>query len=180
MIDESALIKRVLAGDVNEFRLLVHRYHKPVISMICHLTNDRHLAEDIAQETFLAAYKKLSSFDSARSEFSTWLFTIARRLSINTLKKKKPIILTQLPDKPDPHRPPDELARKELFDQLDLVLNTLPIKQKTAFILAEFENLPYAEIARIENNRLGTIKSRINRAKAKLAHALKAYAGDKP
>jgi RNA polymerase sigma-70 factor (ECF subfamily) len=70
------------------------------------------------------------------------------------------------------------MARKELYDRLDKTLQALPSRQRRAFILAEFEKLPYAEIAQIEGTRLGTIKSRINRAKQKLRIALKEFGGD--
>ena len=180
MIDESAIINRVLAGDAQAFACLVQRYQKPVISMSYHIINDRHLAEDIAQDVFFTAYQKLASFDLARSQFSTWLFTITRRLSINALKKKNPIPLSEMPDKSVLSNPAENLDQKEIFARLDHILDALPPRQKTAFILAELENLPYAEIARLEGARLGTIKSRINRAKQKIAAALKNYLGDKP
>ncbi|MHC4439673.1 MAG: RNA polymerase sigma factor, partial [Planctomycetota bacterium] len=63
MIEETGAIRAVLEGETESFRLLVERYQKPVIRMIANLINDRHICEDIAQEVFLAAYKKLPSFD---------------------------------------------------------------------------------------------------------------------
>jgi len=173
MIKEISIISHVLNGDIDSFRFLVQKYQKPVISMINHITNDYHIAEDIAQDVFLVAYKKIPSFDPARSNFSTWLFTIARNKSLNALKKKKPLLLANIPEKTTSHNPHNELTQKEFFDQLDHALEKLPKAQKIAFILSEFENLSYAEIAQIEGVRLGTIKSRINRAKQKLQQALK-------
>ena len=73
MTEETGIIKAVLEGDTESFRLLVQRYQKPVVRMIANIINDRHICEDVAQEVFLAAYKKLPSFDPARSSFSTWL-----------------------------------------------------------------------------------------------------------
>ena len=90
MAEESSIIRRVIDGDVEAFRLLVQRYQKPVISMINHLTNNQHSSEDIAQEVFFSVYKKLKSFDADRSMFSTWIFTIARNKAISAGKKKKP------------------------------------------------------------------------------------------
>ncbi|NQT01403.1 MAG: sigma-70 family RNA polymerase sigma factor, partial [Planctomycetes bacterium] len=103
------------------------------------------------------------------------LFTIARNKSINTLRKKRPLSMSELPQNSDAHNPSDELAEREFFDELDagLGLEALPSAQKRAFVLVEFENLSYAEIAQIEGVRIGTIKSRINRAKKKLAKAMK-------
>ncbi|MHC4087942.1 MAG: RNA polymerase sigma factor [Planctomycetota bacterium] len=167
------VIHRVLEGDIESFRFILQRYEMPVVRMIRNITNGTGSSEDIAQDVFFTAYKKLASFDPARSNFSTWLFTIARNKSLNALKKKRPLLMSDLPEKSNPHNPSDDMAEKEFFDQLEMGLQALPSKQRQAFILAEFEKLPYAEIAQIEGVRLGTIKSRINRAKKKLRSALK-------
>jgi len=76
MSDELRIIRDVLEGDIDSFRLLVERYQKPVIKMIRNIIEDYHICEDIGQDVFFTAYKKLSSFDPTRSNFSTWLFTI--------------------------------------------------------------------------------------------------------
>ena len=178
MTHETEIIRQVLEGDIESFRLLLARYEKPVVRMIRNITYDKESCEDIAQDVFMAAYKKLASFDRARSSFSTWLFTIAKKKSLNALKKKRPFLISELPEKSNPHNPSDDMAEKEFFDQLETGLQALPSKQKRAFILAEFEKLPYTEIAQIEGVRLGTIKSRINRAKMRLRKALEEFAGD--
>ena len=178
MKQELGIIKQVLDGRTDSFRLLVERYQKPVISMISNILIDRHLGEDVAQEVFFTSYKKLASFDSARSEFSTWLFTIARNKSLNALKKKKVHLPGELPEKIDPGNPHAEAVRQEFRARLDRCLEALPTRQKTAFVLAELEGLSYEQIAQIEGARLGTIKSRINRAKKKLRLILKDRQGD--
>ena len=173
MIQETKIIHRVLEGDTESFRLIVEMYERPIVRMIRNLINNRESCEEIVQDVFFTAYRKLGSFDPARSSFSTWLFTIARNKSINAMKKKKPVLMSELPHNSDEHNPSDELAERELFDKLDAGLEVLPSVQKRAFVFAVFENLPYEEIAQIEGVRTGTIKSRINRAKKKLAKALK-------
>jgi RNA polymerase sigma-70 factor (ECF subfamily) len=178
MTEETGIIRAVLEGDTESFRLLVQRYQKPVIKMIANLINDRHICEDVAQEVFLAAYKKLPSFDPARSSFSTWLFTIARNKSINAMKKRKIPSVSNPPENPDFSEPVDSLIRDELFIELDQALNSLSPSHRRALVLAEFENLPYEQIAQIEGVRIGTIKSRINRAKHRLRSALDGIDGD--
>lgn len=178
MTEETGIIKAVLEGDTESFRLLVQRYQKPVIRMIANLINDRHICEDIAQEVFLAAYKKLPSFDPTRSSFSTWLFTIAKNKSINEAKKRKNISVSNPLENPDFSEPVDSLIRNELFIKLDRALKSLNPKHRRALVLAEFENLPYEQIAQIEGARIGTIKSRINRAKHRLRSALEGMDGD--
>jgi len=172
------VIRRVLEGDIESFRFIVERYERPVVRMIRNMTNNKESCEDIAQDVFFTAYRKLASFDPARSNFSTWLFTIARNKSINALRKKRALSISELPEKINPRTPSDVIVEKELFDRLDKELQALPSKQKRALVLAEFEKLSYAEIAQIEGARLGTIKSRINRAKKKLRSALKDLDGD--
>jgi RNA polymerase sigma-70 factor (ECF subfamily) len=178
MAEETGIIKAVLEGDTESFRLLVQRYQRPIIRMIANLINDRHICEDIAQEVFLAAYKKLPSFNPARSNFSTWLFTIARNKSINVMKKKRISSIDNPPENPDFTEPVDTLIRDELFIKLDQALNSLNPEHRRAIVLAEFENLPYEQIAQIEGVRTGTIKSRINRAKRRLKTALEGTDGD--
>ena len=179
MPEDSDIVKHVLNGDVDSFRILVERYQRPVLSMIRRLIWDSHSCEEIGQDVFVAAFQKLSTFDPARSQFSTWLFTIARNMSINALKKKTPIPVEHLPELLDSRNPSDELSDKEFFAQMDQTLKALPGKLQRAFILAEFEDMPYEEIARIEGTRLGTVKSRINRAWLRLHAAMKAIEGGK-
>src|SRR4030043_1698350 len=178
MIEETGIIKGVRGGDTESFRLLVQRYQKPVIRMIANLVNDRHICEDVAQDVFLAAYKKLPSFDPARSSFSTWLFVITRNKSINAIKKSRIPSTGNPPEHPDFQDPVDTLIRNELFVKLDQALNSLNPEHRRALVLAEFENLPYEQIAQIEGVRIGTIKSRINRAKHRLRSALDGINGD--
>ena len=175
---ETEVINQVLQGDTETFRLLVDRYQKPIIRFVNHMLNDSHICEDIAQDVFFTAYKSLASFDPDRSSFSTWLFTITKNKSLNVLKKKRPLSMSQLPEKSDLHNPSDNLSERELFAELDKILEALSAEQKAAFVLAEFEELPYAEIAQIEGTKIGTIKSRISRAKEKIKSALKNLDGD--
>jgi RNA polymerase sigma-70 factor, ECF subfamily len=178
MPEDSDIVKRVLRGDVDSFGILVERYQRPVLSMIQRMIWDSHRSEEIGQEVFVTAFRKLSSFDPARSRFSTWLFTIARNLSLNALKKKLPLPMEKLPEMLTSRNPSHELSDKELFMQLDAALNALPGKLRRAFVLAEIEQIPYEEVARIEGARLGTIKSRINRARARIYAAMQEVKGD--
>ncbi len=179
MAEELAIIQRVLDGDVESFRLLVERYAGPVIRMIRNTTGDSHTCEDLAQEVFLSAYVNLAAFDPARSQFATWLLTIARNKAVNAAKKKRPLSLPDPPERTDLTGPDDAAVRNEFLLALDEQLLALPIEQRIAFVLAEFEHLSYQQIAQIEGIRVGTVKSRINRAKNKLMTALKPF-GDVP
>ena len=118
MPEDSDIVKRVLSGDVDSFRILVERYQRPVLSMIQRMIRDRHRCEEIGQDAFFTAFQKLSTFDPTRSQFSTWLFTIARNMSINALKKKLPLPMEILPEMPVSRNPSHELSDKEIFIRL--------------------------------------------------------------
>jgi len=180
MTEEQDVIQRVLDGDPESFRLLVERYAGAVTRMIRNVTGDRHACEDLAQEVFLTAYAKLRIFDPARSQFSTWLFTIARHKAVNAARRRKPRYMADPPEQADTRNPEMSAERKERLAALDRALLALPLNQRTAFVLAEFEQLPYEKIAQIEGVRLGTIKSRINRARVKLTEVLRPFEGDIP
>ncbi len=178
MSEDIEIIKNVLNGDVDCFETLVRRYQAPVVGMIGNIIVDRHTCEDIAQDAFLAAYRKLRSFDPARSEFSTWLFTIARNKAINAIKKKRPFTRSDPLESVDSNEPAENLGRKEAFQLLDRAIEALPSRFKTVFVMAELENMPYHRIAQIEGISLGTVKSRVHRARKRLAAALAEYKGD--
>ena len=175
MTDETAAIQRVLEGDTESFRLLLERYEKPVVRMIRNVTGDTQTCEDLAQDVFLTAFARLRTFDPARSRFATWLLTIARNKAINALKKKRPRSLATLPDRLDVASPADTIAQREASAELDRALMALPQPQHRAFVLVEFEGLSYEQAAQIEATRPGTIKSRVHRAKARLAGVLSKY-----
>ena len=168
MNDDLPTIQRVLNGDVDAFRLLVERYQEVLFSMIGNLVSDANDRDDIVQETFLAAYLHLGSYDASKAKFSTWLLTIARNKCINVLKKKKPLTMEALPPQIDRSGPADQLIEAEFIARLDHALAELPFEQKIAFVMSELQELSCEEISQIEGSPVGTIKSRISRAKEKL------------
>ncbi len=161
-------VAQALAGNTSEFRQLVEQYHRPVFRFARNLIGDEHEAEDITQDVFLAAFDHLASYDPKRASVQTWLFTIARNRCVNYLKRTRPMIDGGAMANLQPAASNVDGARKEFWSRLDEALDALPIEQKTAFVLAEIEGLSYAEIAQIENTTIGTVKSRIHRAKQRL------------
>ena len=115
----------------------------------------------------LAAFRSLASFDPKRSAFSTWLFTIARNRCRNELARRRPVAGAELPDVVDLRSPERAASEAELFRQLDAALDALPFEQRSAFVLAQ-QGLSYEEVGRIEGVGVGTVKSRIARAREKL------------
>jgi RNA polymerase sigma-70 factor, ECF subfamily len=172
MHDDLDAIRRVLAGDVEWFRRLVERYQRPLLSLVRNLTPPDIDQEGVAQEVFLAAFRCLASFDPKRSAFSTWLFTIARNRCRNELARRRPVAAADLPDIPDLRSPERVASEAELFRRLDAALDALPFEQRSAFVLAELQGLSYEEVVRIEGVGVGTVKSRIARAREKLRRLL--------
>jgi RNA polymerase sigma-70 factor (ECF subfamily) len=168
MDDDLQTIQRVLAGDIDTFRVLVERHQGPLFALVGNLVRDAADRDDIAQETFLAAYLHLGSYDPQKAKFSTWLLTIARNKCINAMTQRRPLAMEALPPRVDRRGPADRLLEREFFTQLDQALAALPFEQKTAFVLSEIEGLSHEEICQIEDVPLGTVKSRISRAKEKL------------
>ena len=166
--DETQLIARICGGEREGFRILVEAHQDRVYRVCLHLLCDRAGAEDLAQDTFVRAYQKLGQFDSSSGSFCVWLLTIARRLSINALKKNSPLPMAQPPedtvskatDRPDQHA-----SQTDAFNALDDALTKLSGEHRRAFAFAEIEELTYEEIARIEGIAIGTVKSRVSRAK---------------
>ncbi|MEM8667278.1 MAG: RNA polymerase sigma factor [Planctomycetota bacterium] len=168
MVSDDRIVAQVVAGKTSEFRKLVEQYRQPVFRFTRNLIGDEHDAEDVTQEVFLAAFDGLVSYNAKRASFLTWLFTIARNRCVNYLKRKRPVIGGEVIADTLAALTGDDVTRIEFWRHLDRALDELPIEQKTAFVLAEIEGLTYADIAQIENAAIGTVKSRIHRAKQRL------------
>ncbi len=174
MDGDRTLIERVLAGDVEAFRELDERYQRRVNVFVRNLVRHAPDTEDIVQDVFVAAFRKLDSFDAERSQFSTWLLTIARNRCLNHLKRSSltTISAADFDVESKVTQPMDVVLSHETSARLDAALDLLPLEQRTAFVLAEIQELPYVEIAIIEEVEIGTIKSRVSRAKQRLRELL--------
>lgn len=177
MKDDQETISRVLSGDVPAFGLLVRRYQNAVLCMANNLIRDRHEAEDLGQDVFLAAYQNLHRYEPDRCKFSTWLLTIARNKCLNMMKKRRPQPMAELPPVLDLRTPDDCQQSKELLEHLDRVLADLPDDQRTTFVLTELVGLGAEEVSLIEGVEAGTIRSRLSRAKAALRSSLSRFVG---
>ncbi len=165
-MEDLQYIERVRAGDKQAFAPLVRRYQQPVFRYLGRLGLGQADVEELAQETFLRAYRHLHAYDPHRAQFSTWLLTIARRLGLNALAhgRRREVSESHEPAAEAPAEPVDERLRRRLAR----ALARLPVKFRSPLALAYLRELSVEEIAGIEGCAPGTVKSRIHRAKHQL------------
>lgn len=171
-LNDNTLALQAANDDLSAFQTLVERYQRPVYRMTHQLTNHHHTAEDLAQEAFVRAFRNIDRFDPKRGPFSTWLYTITRNLCRNAWRDSRLQLHGDEAELTDDNTPAISAQRREDSAQLDEALSNLDEPFRTAFILTEIEELPLAEAAKIEGVALGTIKSRVSRAKQRLREAL--------
>ena len=181
-LDDAELVALTVRGEERAFRELVERYQARLLSLVYRIVGDRERAEDLVQETFLRLYRHLRRFDASR-KFSSWLYTIAMNLAKNELRdrSRSPLVLFQRIRRnwTNDHRPlqfedssarPDEMYRKrQLRELVEASVSRLPAYQRRVFVLRELEGKSYEEIAEITGSNLGTVKSRLNRARNSFA-----------
>src|SRR5262245_1576944 len=184
-LDDSSLVAQFLGGEKRAFNELVRRYHVRLLNFIYRTIGDRDRAEDLVQETFVRVYRHLHRFDQSK-KFSTWIYTIASNLAKNELRNRSrnPLVLFQTLKKnwDADHRPlewedtqykPDDLFRKRhLRQKVEEAVKQLPEHHRIVFVLREMEGKTYEEIADITGCNLGTVKSRLNRARNNFAHII--------
>ena len=171
------LVRRAKRGDYKAFDLLVLKYQSRIIAISMKFVKDIHIAEDIAQESFIKAYKSLNSFRE-ESAFYTWLYRIAANTSKNYLtskRRKKEYSESEvfssedanvdIFDIPGGDSPEEILAANNLREVIFESLSNLPEDIRTAISLREFEGLSYEEISEVLDCPIGTVRSRIFRGR---------------
>lgn len=185
---DAALMHRVKQGDAAALSELVDRYKQPVMNLVCRMLRDPTEAEDVAQMVFVQVYRSAARY-RVTSKFSTWLFTIARNLCLNELRRRsrhpaesldathpghedQPIL--QVEDRAT-FTPPQSLLQGELEDKVQEALDDLPENQRTAILLCRQQDLSYEDIAEVLGCSLSATKSLIFRGRETLKQRLKAY-----
>lgn len=181
-LSDSQVVRRSLEGDPRAFAEIVSRYDLRLLNFVYRTIGDRERAQDLVQETFVRVYRHLQRFDQSK-KFSTWIYTIASNLAKNELRNRSrnPLVLFQTIKKnwDADHRPlewedtqykPDDLFRKRhLREKVEEAVKLLPEHHRIVFVLRELEGKTYEEIAEISGCNLGTVKSRLNRARNNFA-----------
>jgi RNA polymerase sigma-70 factor, ECF subfamily len=185
---DAALMLRVKQGDTTAFTELVEKYKQPVMNLAYRTVRDATEAEDLAQNVFVQVYKSAARYKST-AKFSTWLFTIARNLCLNEIRRRsrhpaesldathpeqEDQPLQQFEDKKT-FSPPESLLHGELAQNIDRALADLPENQRAAILLCRQDELSYEEIAEVLGCSVSATKSLIHRGRETLKERLKAY-----
>ena len=185
---DAALMLRVKQGDATAFAALVDKYKQPVMNMVCRTLRDPTEAEDLAQNVFVQVFRSAHRYRTT-AKFSTWLFTIARNLCLNEIRRRsrhpaesldaphteqEDQPLRQFEDKRN-FSPPERLLHGELEEKIEQALAELPENQRTAILLCRQEELSYEEIAAVLGCSLSATKSLIHRGRETLKEKLKPY-----
>jgi len=184
---DQELVRLSRRGDERAARELVHRFERPVFSIVYRMVRDRELAEDLSQDVFVRTFNNLDRYDRSY-RFSSWLFKIAYNLTVDHLRKRDlpTISVHGAPDALTPERqeatslnlesdeeaPDDRLVAKELAGELEDAISGLREDYRTAILLRHVEGRPYEEISEIMGIPLGTVKTYIFRARRELRAAL--------
>jgi len=179
--DEQLMFSLIEEGDLGSFEELLTRYEKPLLLYIVRQVGDYHSAQDLFQETFYRIFKHRKSFNPDL-RFSTWAYRIATNLCINALKEKSHELELFLEDinpgkasSSNPlnkgistiysqSSPEEESITKDLEGNLKALVNSLPEKLRSIFILSRYQELSHPEIAKILGIPLGTVKSRLRQS----------------
>jgi RNA polymerase sigma-70 factor (ECF subfamily) len=184
-VRDAELVERVVGGDGEAFRRLIERHQGRVYGLLLRMVRQPALAEDLAQETLIKAYRAIATFDRSR-KFSSWLFKIAHNTAIDHLRRKRPPTVPLESDEEDRADPlallaapesgsPEARARsRDLAEALEEALLALRPDYREAVLLRFQQGLPYDEIAEILELPLGTVKTHLHRARKQMATALRA------
>ncbi len=183
---DEQLLERYLAGDEAAFAILLQRYERPLFNFILRFVRRRELAEELFQDAFLRVIERAHEF-RGQSKFSTWLYTIARNLSVDALRKlqfrnhasldAEPRDGAPLIDRTRAHLPGPERAAlgHQLRARLEVAIAELPAEQREVFVMREYGDLPFSEIASVTGVSENTAKSRMRYALERLRAALQEY-----
>jgi RNA polymerase sigma-70 factor (ECF subfamily) len=169
--EPSAIARGLRRRDPDLLDRLIEQYQHRLLRYLVHLSGNRELAEDLFQETWIRVLERGHQYDG-KHEFSTWLYTVARNLTIDTLRKKSPVSLDGLMEKEDhaPLEPADPrpmgwevVQRHEQAGRISAALTGIPAEYREAVVLRFQDELTLDEIAAVTGAPLGTVKSRLYR-----------------
>jgi RNA polymerase sigma-70 factor (ECF subfamily) len=164
-------------GPSAAFGTLVLRYRKLVLAVAYRMCGDAALAEDIAQDTFVRVWDRLSDY-RPEGNFKAWVVRIATNLTIDAMRKRRPVVDIEAVPLVAPEQGPEAAAvSSERAAAVRAALMRLPVQSRTVLVLREYQALSYQEIAGVLDVPIGTVKSRLNDARRRLKTELASYMG---
>lgn len=181
---DDILVEASKRGEMHAFEMLVLRYQRQIFGLIYQMTHDAEVVEDIGQDVFVAAFKAIKSFQS-KSSFFTWLYRIAINHCKNYLASSNRVQKVEHRYRKEQqtggrlgnegHTPQSLLLEKEFVEHIEEAIIALPEEQRVVLTLCEFEGLSYQEISEILECPIGTVRSRLSRARTALQERLRDY-----
>jgi RNA polymerase sigma-70 factor, ECF subfamily len=179
--DDTCLVRETLEGNQTSFQLLVERYQSRMFALARHYTRNQAEMEDMVQETFLKAFRRLDTFQH-QSSFYTWIYRIGTNTILDVLKRRgrspvhavEDIELSQSISNPGPRvvSPDAQIQREEIARITHAVLEDMPEIFRTVLVMREFDEMAYQDIADTLGISIGTVESRLFRARARFKEKL--------
>ncbi|MFI5028969.1 MAG: RNA polymerase sigma factor [Solirubrobacterales bacterium] len=183
-LSDAELVASALSGSQEAFRQLVTRFERPVYTLVLRMVRDPSLAEDLAQEVFVKAFRRLDTYDPAR-KLASWLFKIAHNTTIDHLRRSEievvPLTTADDDDRgdlmsilsdPSSEDPAAAAERRDMARSLSQAIAGLRSEYRAAVLMRYVEDLSYPEIAEVTGLPLGTVKTNLHRARKELAQAM--------
>jgi len=179
-ISDAECVRRLLQGEAEAFETLVRRHQKAIFNLVYRMLGDYDEAAEVSQETFLSAYRSIGQF-RGDANFSTWLYRIAinhastRRRGLAKWQQRTVPLETTEPVSEQELDPADAAEQKEIQQLVQKALNGLEASDAMIILLKDLQDVPYEEVARVLDVPVGTVKSRLHRARKALRSRLAPY-----
>lgn len=174
---EHTLMARIAAGDHAACGQMVNRHLGMIVAYARRLLGDRQEAEDVAQETFVRLWTHAERWQPRNAKVGTWLHRVAHNLCIDRLRKRREILMDELPDRPDPAPPADQqLHQKDVAAVVEAAMAQLPERQRAAILLCHHQELGNIEAAGVLDVSVEALESLLTRGRRKLRELLRTRA----
>ncbi|OGZ06080.1 MAG: hypothetical protein A2845_01545 [Candidatus Lloydbacteria bacterium RIFCSPHIGHO2_01_FULL_49_22] len=169
-LSDEAIVEKVRSTDRDLYAILIERYQHKLLRYVTHLIKDEHMATDVVQEAFINAYINLNGFD-VKKKFSSWIYRIAHNVALNIIKKyPSEVPLLDTADFVSDEDIEKEFEQKETVEMVTKCLEQIPLLYAEPLTLYYIEEKSYAEISDILRIPMGTVATRVSRAKALMKH----------
>ena len=179
-ISDADYVRRLQRGETDAFEILVRRHEKTIFNLVYRMLGDYDEAAEVSQEVFLSAYRAVGRF-RGDANFSTWLYRIAlnhastRRKNLSRRQQRNVAIDDTEPVRDPQPGPAETMEKKEIRERVQRALNNLEPDEATVILLRDLQDIPYEEVARLLEIPVGTVKSRLHRARQALKSQLASY-----